>query len=141
MKTLPAFHFAVLVCLAVPASFATENTIPVQTPAAQSSLAGSYKGTWGNGTDGGQLRLKLAQDGPNWTAVCTFTFDDAEIPTRTKSVNVSGQKLELVVQWEMQGSPGESRIAGELNGAKLDGIYETKTGTETSSGTWSTTRE
>lgn len=141
MKILPAVHLAMLVCLAVPAGFANEKTIPIQTPAAPISLAGSYKGTWGNGTDSGQLRLKLAQDGGSWTAVCTFTFEDAEIPTKTKSISVNGQKLELVLQWELQGSPGESRMTGELNGAKLDGIYDTKTATDTSNGTWSTTRE
>ena len=141
MKLLPAIRFAVLVGLAVPAGFANEKTIPIQTPAAQGSLAGNYKGTWGNGTDSGQLRLKLAQDGGSWTAVCTFTYEDAEIPTKTKSISVNGQKLELVLQWEMQGSAGESHMTGELNGTKLDGIYETKTATDSSNGTWSTSRE
>ena len=127
----PGILFAVDAAPAAPKS----ATAPAAT-----SMAGSYVGTWGNGTDGGQLRIKLAQDASVWSAEVSFTVGETLVPGKVSSLAVAGNKLEMVVDWQVEGSSGQSRITGELSGEKLDGLYDSKTSDGTSNGTWSVTR-
>ena len=120
----------------------------VQTPAANAissstapKLAGDFSGTWRNDTDGGKLRLSLKQNGATWTAEASFTFQETEIPTKVTSLKVDGAKIELVLAWTIQESPGQSSMIGELFGAKIEGTYESEMPEGKSSGTWTVTRK
>jgi len=109
--------------------------------AAASAITGKYAGTWkGPESTGGTLRIALKQEaGGQWTAEASFTFENTEVPTKTKSVQVEGTKLLLIFTWAIDGSSGESHLTGELVGEKLSGTYKTINETP-SSGSWTVTR-
>lgn len=109
--------------------------------AASSVIAGKYAGTWkGPEASGGALRIALKQEaGGRWTSEASFTFENTEVPTKTKSVQVDGTKLLLIFNWAIDGSSGESHLTGELVGDKLSGTYKT-INESPSSGTWTVTR-
>ena len=104
------------------------------------STAGEFTGTWGNDTDGGKLRLLLKQNGATPTAEVSFTFQASDIPCKVTSFKVNGAKIEIVVDWTIDGSPGQSRLIGKFSGAKLEGTYQSETPDTRSSGTWAVTR-
>jgi hypothetical protein len=142
MKNL--LHLAVIV-LAVSATALV--AADVQPPAAGNAsspaapaVAGEFTGIWGNDTDGGTLRLSLKQNGAARAAEVSFTFQESEIPCKVTSFNVDGAKMEIVVEWAIEGSPGQSRMIGELSGAKIEGTYQSQTSEGTSKGTWTVTR-
>lgn len=109
---------------------------------AQGGIAGKYSGRWkGPENSGGNLRVTLKQEGAGpWNAEASFTFEDAEIPTKMKSVEIDGAKVRLVFTWQIQETPGQSAMTGELAGDKLEGKYETTGPAGNSQGTWSVTR-
>jgi len=118
-----------------PAPLATEN------PAAQPAVAGHYAGTWQGGQDAGELRFKLSQvGGGEWSVDAVFTFQGEEIPTKVRSVKVDGAKVEFVLGWEVQGTPGHSRMTGQSASDRIDGIYESQTPDGVTNGTWTVTR-
>ena len=100
---------------------------------------GNYVGTWTNGGEGGELRLTLKQDGANWTASASFSFQGEQISTQVRSVTVEGAKIQLTLDWDMQETPGHSRMTGASTGDTIQGSYESKTPSETSTGTWTVT--
>jgi hypothetical protein len=134
------FHAALFVfaaCVAPIAVAAEEKT----SPAAKTSLAGSFAGTWqGSGESGGKLQMKLKPDGAGWTAEASFTFNDVVIPTTLKSIKVDGAKVILAFTWAIENDAGESTMTGELTGNKLAGSYESRTASGPTQGTWSVTR-
>lgn len=143
MKSLLCFGLLSLCAFAASAALAVDTTptTAVAAPAAvKPVLPGDYAGSWTSSAGaGGKLRLKLKQEGPAWTAEAAFTFDEAEIATKMKSVKVDGAKVELLFDWDIQGTPGQSKITGEAKGNQLDGTYESKTAQDTTQGTWTLT--
>lgn len=109
--------------------------------AAASAIAGKYVGTWkGPEASGGALRIALKQEaGGQWTSEAAFTFENTEVPTKTKSVQIDGTTLLLIFTWAVDGSSGESHLSGEFAGDKLSGTYKT-INESPSSGTWTVTR-
>jgi len=105
------------------------------------SIAGEYAGTWQSDTDSGKFRLTLKQEGGVWTAESSFTFHDAEIPTKASALKIDGAKVELVLDWEMEGATSQSRLIGEWSGNKIDGIYDSKSADSVTTGTWTVTRK
>jgi hypothetical protein len=142
MKTF--FRFAVFILII---SGPARAVAAHPTPAADGALApgetlaaGTFVGTWRNETDSGKLRLSFKQEGAAWSAEGSFTFQEAEIPARVTKLKVDGSKIELVLAWVVQESPGQSRMVGELSGVKIEGTFESETPDGTSSGTWTVTR-
>ncbi|WP_414661125.1 hypothetical protein [Horticoccus sp. 23ND18S-11] len=109
---------------------------------AKASLAGHYLGKWKGANDAtGDLIIKLKKDGETpWAVESSFTFEGADIPTKSKSVEVDGTKLKMVFEWDIQGSAGQSTLVGELNGDTLKGTFETTGAAGESKGTWSAKR-
>jgi hypothetical protein len=109
---------------------------------AQGSVAGKYSGKWkGPENTGGDLSVTLKQEGAGpWSAEASFTFEDTEIPTKMKSVEVDGSRIRMVFTWQIQETPGQSAMTGELTGDKLHGTYETTGPAGETKGTWSMTR-
>jgi hypothetical protein len=132
--------FCLLACLsAVPETFAAADA--AQSTAASETLAGKYVGTWQSGPDGGQLRITLMKDAAAWTAESSFTVGESQITGKVVRVAVDGSKLTMVIAWELNGTPGESRLTGEMvEGKKFDGTFESTTPDGNSSGTWTVTR-
>ena len=134
---VPAFFSATLVSNAVtppPSSAEAESGV-------KRSIAGEYAGTWQSDADSGKFRLTLKREGDVWTAESSFTFQDAEIPAKASALKIDGAKVELVLDWEIQGAPGQSRLIGEWTGSKIDGIYDSKSADSVTTGTWTVTRK
>jgi hypothetical protein len=115
---------------------------PTATKVAKPSVAGTYAGKWKGPEDsGGELRVTLKADGnASWTAEAMFTYDGAEIATKMKTVEVDGTKVRLIFTWQIQETPGQSAMSGELSGDTLQGTYETTGAAGASKGTWKLSR-
>lgn len=141
MKTQLTFALFVLLLGAGSPVVAAENPAVSPVAASPAAVAGKYVGTWkGSETAGGTLRIALKQEsGGQWTSEAAFTFENTEVPTKTKSVKIDGTKVLLVFTWAIDGTPGESQLTGELVRDTLSGTYKTINETP-SSGTWTVTR-
>lgn len=129
---------------AAPAMVRAQSNVPrlPRAPLAVEAVsAGEYVGSWkGEGDAAGKLRLKLKRDNGGWAAEAWFTYQDAEVPTKMKSVRIDGTKIELVFEWQIEGTTGQSSMAGEFAGPTLRGTYESKTPDNTTRGSWSASR-
>ena len=138
---LRATCLALLLCT-LPVLRAADPKAKASPAASAASLAGDYKGEWKSTEDAsGELRIKLRQEGSTWTAQAVFTFENADVPTQIKSIEVEAAKVVLVFDWQIQGTPGQSRLLGELKGQTLEGTFETKSPEGPSKGTWKVTRK
>jgi hypothetical protein len=147
MRVLLLLALVSLLVLVCPMISAAEPKSPPPTagnPVATTSLAGKYSGTWkGPENSGGDLRVTLTREegGSAWSAEAMFTFEGAEIPTTMKGVTIEGtSRIRLVFTWQIQDTPGQSAMTGELSGDTLQGTYETTGPAGNSKGTWSVTR-
>jgi hypothetical protein len=105
---------------------------------AGADLAGDYKGTW-TGAASGDFHIKLSHPGDEWKAEVTFTIGSDEVKTKIVSVKVDGNKLNLVYQYDLQGTQLQSAIVGELKDKKFEGTYKATTvadGSDVDEGTW-----
>jgi hypothetical protein len=67
-----------------------------------------------------------------------------EVHTKIVSVKVDGNKLNLVYQYDLQGTQLQSAIVGELKDKKIEGTYKATTvadGSDVDEGTWSATAQ
>ena len=101
--------------------------------------AGTYIGTW-SGAASGEFRLMLTQDGDKaWKAEVVFTLGNDEVKTQMKSVKVDGNHINVVYQYDLQGTVLQSNVSGELNGKTLTGDYKATSvadGSAVDEGTW-----
>jgi hypothetical protein len=143
MKPQTCSGLLALCVLASPVVFAAEAKPPAKAgETVVSVVPGDFGGTWQQtgGDSRGQLRLKLKREGDGWTAEAVFTFENADIPATVKTVKVQGAKVELVFDWTIQTTSGQSRLTGELSDGRLQGTYESKTESGTTNGTWAVSR-
>lgn len=128
---------SLLACPALPAA----ETAPPPSPA-PSALAGQYTGTWRQNDEvNGTLRLNLAPvDAFSWTVEASFTYEGGEVPTKLKSIRVDGSKIEFAFSWEIQGTPGLSKLSGEWTNDRLEGKYSSESGGNITAGTWKVTK-
>ncbi len=106
-------------------------------------VAGRYSGTW-SGSASGDFRLTLTHAGDDWKAEVTFTMGGEEVKTQMKSVKVDGNKVNLVYQYDLQGTQLQSAIVGELKDKSFQGTYKATTvdgGEDVDEGTWSATAQ
>lgn len=142
-----SLRLLLLTLCAISATVVSDAALPVRlTPTAAEagaprSIAGEFVGTWQNDAESGKLRLVFKQVDDLWTAESSFTFEDAEIPAKASGLKIDGAKVEFVLDWEVQGAPGHSRLIGEWSGSKIEGIYDSKSGDTVTTGTWSVTRK
>lgn len=124
---------------AAPSATAPLPLAPVATAA--TPLSGAYAGKWrGHDDASGTLKLTLKQDGTTWTAEASFTVEDASITPKVKTVKVEGGKVELTFGWEYRGTAQETTLIGEAVADTLSGRYESKTSSDSTSGTWTVKR-
>lgn len=136
---LALFAFGSCVLAAVESK---SSPAPAATSDGKPSVPGTYAGKWKGPEDsGGELRVTLKAEGnASWTAEAMFTYEGAEIATKMKTVEIDGTKIRLVFTWQIQDTPGQSAMSGELNGDTLAGTYETTGAAGASKGTWKLTR-
>jgi hypothetical protein len=110
---------------------------------AGADLAGDYKGTW-SGAASGDFHIVLTHAGDGWKADVSFTMGGDEVHTKMVSVKVDGNKLNLVYQYDLQGTELQSAIVGELKDKKFEGTYKAITvadGSDVDEGTWTVTAQ
>jgi hypothetical protein len=109
-------------------------------------LAGSYKGSWsGSSGASGDFRITLSSAGEGqWKAEVTFSFSGEDVKTKVTSVDVDGDQVKIVYQFDLQDNKLESTVRGRLNGKTLEGTYNTKAvadGSAVDDGSWKATAE
>lgn len=110
---------------------------------AAADLTGDYKGTW-SGAASGDFHIVLTHAGDDWKATVTFTMGGDEVKTKIVSVKVDGNKLNLVYQYDLQGTQLQSAITGELKDKKFEGTYKATTvadGEDVDEGSWTATAQ
>ena len=110
--------------------------------AAAPALKGEFKGTWkGRDDSSGDLKLKFTTGADAKLAVeAIFTFEGTPVPTRTKSLTLVDNRIELAFAWEVQGVSATSKLTGDIKGEKLEGTYESSTAEGAATGSWSVSK-
>jgi hypothetical protein len=141
MKSALRLSVLIFCTVLTPSVFSADAKSSAETKSADSNrVVGTYAGKWSTDTIEGALRLKLVAAGGAWTGESSFTYDGTEIPTKVTSVKVEGTKLEIVIAWDSQGTPAETRLTGVLTGDKIEGTFQSKVAAETTGGKWTATR-
>lgn len=140
-KILPSTFL--IVCLATASAvFAAETKPAAASAKTAGSFAGEFAGEWlGDNGTGGALKLtfKPGKDAA-MTMEASFTFEGANVPTTTKSLQVEGSRITTVFAWLIQGTAATSKLVGELKGDRLEGTYESTTAEGGAKGTWKVAR-
>jgi len=114
-------------------------TVAVAEPLAPGTYKGKYEGSAGSS---GDFKVALSKAGEEWKGDVTFSLGGQEVKCTVKTVQVTGAKLKMVYSFDLQGTPLESQIDGELTGGKLAGKYRTQVsgdGSAVDEGTFTTT--
>src|SRR5882757_1438621 len=85
-------------------------------------VAGKFAGTWtsGGSGNGGELHMQFTSGGNGeWTSQSSFTIEGQEIKTQQVSVKVTGDDLEVVFAYDIQGAKLHSTMKGTLSGDKI----------------------
>jgi hypothetical protein len=106
---------------------------------------GRYLGKWEGGSSAGKIEISIAgNDGQPTSADVVFTYQDARVPTKLRRFVVTGQAIEIVYDFDLDGTTLQSSLKGDLKERKLTGSYRTTVsgGSEqVDQGTWEATRE
>jgi hypothetical protein len=115
----------------------------VDLPAQDKLGAGTYKGTYTGGAGGGDFHLTLTADGKGgFSAEVGFTIMGEEVPGKITSLKIDPAKIEMVYDFDLQGTKLQSAASGTLSGKTLGGTYKTTAeGTAVDEGTWTTTAQ
>lgn len=105
--------------------------------------AGTYKGAYSGGAGGGDFHLTLKADGKGgFSAEVGFTIMGEEVPGKITSLKIDGAKIEMVYDFDLQGTKLQSAASGTLSGKTLGGTYKTSAeGAAVDEGTWKTTAQ
>jgi hypothetical protein len=106
------------------------------------TLAGEFTGQWrAKNQAAGSVTFKFTRaENAAWAAKVTFTFEGNEVSTTTQSLQVDGDKFEVVIAWSVQGTTATSRIKGVLKGDDLEGTYDSTASDGEGAGAWSAKR-
>jgi hypothetical protein len=107
-------------------------------PAQDSIGAGTYKGQWNGSTASGDFHLALEPDGNGgMTAKVGFTMESQEVPCKVLSLKITGSKLSIVYEFDLQGNKLQSAIEGAQKGKSMEGTYKTSAGDQpVDTGSW-----
>ena len=110
--------------------------------AAVTELAGEFQGQWrGQNETGGELRITFARGkDAATTAAATFSYEGTFVPTKTTSLKIDGDKIELVFAWVVEGVSSSSKLTGELKNDLFAGTYESMSAERAATGIWTIKR-
>jgi hypothetical protein len=92
------------------------------------------------GSPGGVVKLTITEEtDKSLKAKFTFTYNDIEINTKAESLSIDGNKITLVTDWEVQGTSGQTKLIGTLDGDQFKGSYYNAP-EDSVAGSWSATR-
>jgi hypothetical protein len=110
--------------------------------ATQAAFKGAFAGKWqGQNNIGGVLKLDFkAGADAKLGADVLFVYEGTDVRAQTKSLKVEGDKIELVITWEIQGTFASTKLVGSLKGNDIAGTYESTAAEEPATGKWSVSR-
>ncbi|MEI6052320.1 MAG: hypothetical protein WCQ44_06430 [Opitutaceae bacterium] len=141
MKLRPLVALLALAFSAVSPFLAAEtSTKPTSTKAA--AFKGAFAGKWqGQNNTGGVLKLDFKSGADaKLGADVLFVYEGTDVHAQTKSLKVEGDKIELVITWEIQGTFASTKLVGTLKGNDIAGSYESTAAEEPAKGKWSVSR-
>lgn len=105
-------------------------------------VIGTYKGAWtSDNQGGGDLIMNFSGDSGSLKAEVSFTNEGETIKCDVQSVKLDGSKLQLVMDYGIEGNRYEATVSGVVQGKLLSGTYKTRSLTDDSTGdtgTWKT---
>ncbi|MEI8090057.1 MAG: hypothetical protein WCG63_10760 [Opitutaceae bacterium] len=110
--------------------------------ATKAAFKGAFTGKWqGQNNIGGVLKLdfKAGADGKLGADVL-FVYEGTDVHAQTKSLKIEGEKIELVITWEIQGTFASTKLVGTLKGKDIAGTYQSTAAEEPATGKWSVSR-
>jgi len=140
MKLLPLVALLALAFSVVSPVLAAETS--AKPTAAKAAFNGAFTGKWqGQNNIGGVLKLdfKSGTDAKLGADVL-FVYEGTDVRAQTKSLKVEGEKIELVITWEIQGTFASTKLVGTLKGNDIAGTYESTAAEEPATGKWSVSR-
>jgi hypothetical protein len=99
-----------------------------------------YKGTWNGPSGGGDFIVTIKSDGKGGLAAdLSFTVGGEAVTGKVASSKVDGAKVEIVYDFDVQGTRLQTSTQGTLTGKTLYGTYKsTAEGQTIDEGTWKT---
>ncbi len=140
MKLRPLVALLALAFSVVSPVIAAETS--AKPTAAKAAFNGAFTGKWqGQNNIGGVLKLdfKSGTDA-KLSADVLFVYEGTDVRAQTKSLKVEGEKIELVISWEIQGTFASTKLVGTLKGNDIAGTYESTAAEEPATGKWSGSR-
>src|SRR5206468_3152154 len=114
--------------------------------AADRDLAGKYAGEWksgGSGYGGGiNFSIEPAAGGA-WKSQLTFGLESSNVTTIMREVTLQDGNVQLIYDFEAQGTALRSNVKGKWDGSAFKGDYRTTLSNgsdEVDSGTWSASK-
>jgi hypothetical protein len=109
-------------------------------------VAGKFAGTWTSGanSNSGDLRMSFTGSGSgDYAAQSSFTYQGQEIKTAPVSVKITGDQVEVVFSFDIEGAKLHSTMRGTLTGDKIKGKYVSQDdgGQPVDEGVWEATRK
>ena len=104
---------------------------------------GVYKGTWAGPSGGGDFIVTIKPDAKGGlTADLSFTVGGEAAVGKVASSKVNGAKVEIVYDFDVQGTRLQTSTQGTLSGKTLSGTYKsTAEGQAVDEGTWKATAQ
>ena len=124
-------------------AFSVVSPVFAAKPAAtQAAFKGAFAGKWqGQNNISGVLKLDFkAGADAKLGADVLFVYEGTDVHAQTKSLKVEGDKIELVITWEIQGTSASTKLVGTLKGNDIAGTYESTAAEEPATGKWSVSR-
>jgi hypothetical protein len=127
-----ALRFILVLLVLAMTSFAQDKLTP-----------GVYKGTWSGPSGGGDFIVTVKNDGKGGlTADLSFTVGGEAAVGKVASSKVDGAKVEIVYDFDVQGTKLQTSTQGTLSGKTLSGTYKsTAEGQTIDEGTWKTSSQ
>ena len=140
MKLRPLVALLALAFSVVSPVFAAETA--AKPAATKAAFKGAFAGKWqGQNNISGVLKLDFkAGADSKLGADVLFVYEGTDVHAQTKSLKVEGEKIELVITWEIQGTSASTKLVGTLKGNDIAGTYESTAAEEPATGKWSVSR-
>ncbi|MDQ6678019.1 MAG: hypothetical protein M3Z09_12045 [Acidobacteriota bacterium] len=85
--------------------------------------AGNYTGTWTSDASGSGGKLMLTFSGTDLTQA-SFSYQGQDVKTKPVSLKIIGNQVDVIFEYDLNGSVLRSRMTGTLTGKTIKGKYQ-----------------
>ena len=110
-------------------------------------VTGRYSGTWTSDATGGGGKIEMSFEpgaSGEWNSTSSFTYQGQEVRTKTVSSKVTGDQIEVIFEYDIDGLTLRSKMLGSLSGSTIKGKYvssSTSDNSQVDAGAWEATRK